>query len=676
MKRLLTLLLCAALLVCSAALAEDDMLFPDEDFTLELGRVVVSEEPTHITVCNSTKVNGAFFSHQFGNNTSDIDVRAMLHGYNPIVWTTQLEYILDPMVVEEMVKTEGNQSTLYTFTIYDDLCWNDGSPITAADYVFGYVLQASKEFQAISGDTDVWQHVVGYEAFASGESDVFKGIRLLGDYQFSIEVKNEYLPYFYEYSYLYIMPSPIGILAPGCEVADDGKGAYIRNIDSEIEEPLYTAELLNKTILDPKTGYLSYPYLTCGPYNLVSYDPVSGTVEFTLNEYYKGNYEGVKPVINDITLIPALPQDMAQMLADGEVDLINKAVDGQTINDCMELTTGGEFTFENYTRLGYGYIGLACEQGPQQFVKVRQAICYAFDTNDFVDKFLMGYGMPVYGYYGIGQWMTQVAMGALRPADLPAEKEEIWDSFNLDELNTYDYNPDKALELLIEDGWVLNRDGNEYDPETDTVRYKLIENEDGTTSLMALSFDFGLTIDNNAAHDVLNRLQTVLEPMGVEFVVHDVAFTDLLIDFMREEGTRVYDMEFMAHNFVSIFDPLVELASEEEVPGSQNGTGVYDEELIARCWDMHLTQPGDCESYEAKWIEFQKRFNEILPTVPIYSNIYFDFHSVCLQNYHPDAEANWPRAIIYAFWTEQELPEEEPEFTDEEEPDDDMMFLD
>lgn len=61
-----------------------------------------SEEPTHLTVGNSTKVSGSFFTTQFGNNTSDIDVRYMLHGYNPIVWMNQLEFTTDPMVVDSL----------------------------------------------------------------------------------------------------------------------------------------------------------------------------------------------------------------------------------------------------------------------------------------------------------------------------------------------------------------------------------------------------------------------------------------------------------------------------------------------------------------------------------------------------------------------------------------------
>ena len=59
-----------------------------------------------------------------------------------------------------------------------------------------------------------------------------------------------------------------------------------------------------------------------------------------------------------------------------------------------------------------------------------------------------------------------------------------------------------------------------------------------------------------------------------------------------------------------------------------------DEQLIDMTWDMHKTEPYDVLTYEQKWIEFQKYYNELLPTMPIYSNVYFDFHTNWLQNYY------------------------------------------
>ena len=668
MKKIISLLLVLVMALSIFTFAEED-----DEVGLEIapGGAYRGEdsEPTHLTVCNSTKVNGAFFSRQFGNNTSDIDVRAMLHGYNPIVWDTQLTFILDPQVVDHMDKEpDKNGDMVYTFYLCDDLTWNDGTPMDARDWVFAAVMENSPEFGEISGDIDVWPHLVGHEEFADGSVSYLSGIRLLGKYTYSVTVKKEYLPYFYELSYLYIMPAPISVIAPGCEVADDGQGAYIRNIDTEAA-PIYSAKLLRKTILNTENGYLSYPKLTCGPYSLVDYDPKSGTVDFTINEYYKGNYEGQKPTIDNITLIPALPQDMAEWLETGKVDLINKAVDASTINDCIELTSGA-FDYENYPRLGYGFIGASCEKGPMQYQAVRQAILYAFDTNDFDNTLLETYGLPVYGYYGIGQWMYQASMGILRPKDLTPEEEAAWDACNLDNLNPYDFDPQKSVKLLEDDGWIYNDKGGTFDPQYNSVRYKLVDGKYEPLSLL-----FAVCKDNIAAHDVCDRLVKELTAIGFEITVHETEFTDLLIDYLRENGERKYDIEFLAHNFVSIYDPWVELSADPTAPGTQNATGIYDQELIDRAWDMRKTAPGDLLGFLQKWVKFQERFNEILPSLPLYSDIYYDFHISALKNYMPDAQANWPRAILYAYLDYEETEEEL--FVDEDEDDnvwDDFLF--
>ena len=40
-------------------------------------------------------------------------------------------------------------------------------------------------------------------------------------------------------------------------------------------------------------------------------------------------------------------------------------------------------------------------------------------------------------------------------------------------------------------------------------------------------------------------------------------------------------------------------------------------------WEMRVTYPGQYLTYEENWLAFVERFNELLPTMPIYSNIYF-----------------------------------------------------
>ena len=63
---------------------EEDIVFPDE---LKVGHPTITK--------------GDFFTEMFGNDTADIDVRAMIHGYNLINWDqNQGEYVFDPSVVD------------------------------------------------------------------------------------------------------------------------------------------------------------------------------------------------------------------------------------------------------------------------------------------------------------------------------------------------------------------------------------------------------------------------------------------------------------------------------------------------------------------------------------------------------------------------------------------------
>ena len=663
MKKITALLL-ALVLLCSvfplAALAEEEKSEEAEEMAvlttteIALHHRPVSEEPTHITVGSATRVKGSFFTNFFGNNTSDIDVRTLIHGYSPVVWDNQVQFIEDPMVVTEVTREDTPEGLAYTVSLQQDLVYNDGAtPITAKDYVFSLLLTCSREFAEIGAETPKVD-IKGFDAFHAGEVPYLSGVCLLDEYTFRVVAAPEYGTYFYDYGRLLVNPYPIDVLAPGCEVRDDGQGAYLAGP--------FSSELLKKTVLDPETGYASHPKLTSGPYSLVSYDAEEGRVDFAINPYYKGNYEGVKPVIDRITLVAVLPEEMLSKLETGEVDTINKCVDQHVIIGGMQLNGKG-FTMENYARIGYGFCAFSCEQGPQQFQAVRQALNYAFDSEAYVRTVLGGFGIPVYGYYGIGQWMYMVASGALRPDGMTDEEQEEWDNLTLDALNPYPLDLEEANRLLDEDGWVFNEKGQPYDPEQDTLRYKSVDDK-----LMPLSLRFALCKDNATAAAVVSMYQETLPLIGARFEVEEVEFNELLADYYRDNGERRFDMNFMATNFVSTFDPYLVFLGREDMQGVVNTSGIVDEELVRLAYELRSTRPGDLLTFEQRWLKLQERYNELLPTMPIYGNVYFDFHSDWVQNYHPNAEFSWPVALLYAYYAEPVVPEEpEDEMLSDEE---------
>ena len=89
-----------------------------------------------------------------------------------------------------------------------------------------------------------------------------------------------------------------------------------------------------------------------------------------------------------------------------------------------------------------------------------------------------------------------------------------------------------------------------------------------------------------------------------------------------------------------------------------NNTYSDDQALYEAAVAMRKTEPGSSYEYVEKWITFQERYNEVLPTIPIYSNIYFDFYTPLLQNYDITKRVTWTQAILLAYF---ELPSEAEE---------------
>ena len=120
--------------------------------------------PDELIVGHPTITKGDFFTEMFGNDTADIDVRALIHGYNLVNWDqNQGVYLFDPSVVTDVQLMEdelGNHT--YYMILADDLTWCDGTPITAWDYAFSLLLLMAPEIEEIGGKIYRCEHILGY----------------------------------------------------------------------------------------------------------------------------------------------------------------------------------------------------------------------------------------------------------------------------------------------------------------------------------------------------------------------------------------------------------------------------------------------------------------------------------------------------------------------------------
>lgn len=315
-----------------------------------------------------------------------------------------------------------------------------------------------------------------------------------------------------------------------------------------------------------------------------------------------------------------------------------------------------ELNSSNYMRSGMAMLSFNCEKGPVQFEKVRQAIALCLDRDAFIEGYVGGYGTEVNGYYGIGQWMTQLVNGSITPpAEDPGEdadeeakaeyeaKMASWNELTLDGLNDYALDIDAARALLIEDGWTLNEAGDPFNEDEDEVRCKMVDGE-----LMKLTLS-AIVPEGSAAARLLDETMTDnLKVIGVKLSIGEVPFTELLEQYYRQQS-RDCDMICLGTNFETVFDPTYVYSTEDAYQGSKNTTGLRDEKLMELAADMSKTEAGDVLAYCQKWVAFQEYWNGILPAIPLYSNIYFDFHASRLQNYHPGEHTTWSQAVLYAY---------------------------
>lgn len=635
MKRLIAFIL-ALLLLCAAATAEEGQ---------------EAQEPVFdkLTVGNPTPMRGEFFTSFWGNSTSDLDVRDLLHGYNLVFWDSEEGMFReDPSVVSGIVAVENDEGDRsFTLILHDDLKYSDGTTINAWDYAFSYLFSISPEVAEIGGTPRRMEQFQGYDEYVAGTSNVLSGIRVIADNTLVITIRHEYLPFFYEMGLLSCNPYPISVIAPGVTVKDDGNGIYLANADETVQEPVYTAELLKQTVLDPENGYLSHPSVVSGPYTLTSWD--GETAEFAINPYYKGNRNGEQPTIPTLYYTQSSNETQIEDLISGKFDLLNKVTRQDNILDGISRVNDENIAFTTYPRIGLSYISFACEKDTVSSEAVRQAIAWCLNREQLVMDYTGNYGLLVDGYYGIGQWMYGLVMGTTAPPiDLPEDENDkeameeynaakaAYEELSLDNLTRYTVDTETAAALLDQDGWTVNDDG--------------LREKDGVVLDLKMIYPEG----NNVAEYLDANFLSNLEQVGIRLTVEAMPMNELLSRWYQQEE-RDEDMIYLASNFDLIFDPSAYFSAD----GTWAYTSLADETLYAEAMEMRNTEPGDVLTYVQHWVAFQERFNQILPMIPIYSNIYFDFYTRYLQNYNIDQNATWGEAIVPAFLSDVvEEPEE------------------
>ena len=642
-----TLCFLAALLLFLAAgtgWAENVILLPEE----VMANQWFLDEKAELKVGNPTPMRGCFFTTMWGGTTSDLDVQDLLHAYSPILWDGELgRFRFDRSVTQDAVVMEdADGNRIYLLVLADDLLWSDGTPVTAKDYAFSFLLQMSPAVAETGGTPGDFSWMAGSDEYLNGEAETLTGLRVIADNMLQITMKAESLPYFYELNRLNIHPYPIGEIAPEAQVRDDGEGVYLTR-------PI-TAETLREYVLEERIGYLSHPRVVSGPYVLASFDGTTAT--FAINPLYKGDESGMAPRIGKIEYTTAENAGMTGMLADGRFDLLNKVTAGDAILRGIDLVRAEteSFAMENEMRAGLTMLWFTESSPAVQDIAVRKAIAYCFNRDAFTSQYTGPYGVRTDGFYGLGQWMYRVAAGlAEPPATAPGNETEgtaageadsrEWGDITLDGLTLYETNVEEAARLLEEAGWNLNEEGQPYDSARDRVRYK--RTGDGLTGL---TLTLAMPESKEARIAIESCLANNLRQAGIALRIRTASMETIQEAYEGKTDIGA-DILYLGENFTVAFDPCIFRPSAQETE-----LGRVKEELYNMALDMVRTEPEDLAGFERKWVRLQERITETLPLIPVYTNVYFDFFSRRLHNYRITNALTWGQAIVSAYMSDAE----------------------
>ena len=292
-----------------------------------------------------------------------------------------------------------------------------------------------------------------------------------------------------------------------------------------------------------------------------------------------------------------------------------------------------------------------CDFGPTQFPAVRQAIAHLLDRNEFANTFCQGWGGVVSVPAGPGLWQYQ-------------DSEE----FLNENLNTYPYDYDKAVELLVADGWVYNADGSDW-TEGSGVRYKKVTAEeagtyegnvtlDDGTILMPLSLEWSSSEGNSVSEllKVMLAENPDVEKAGIKINQNIMTFTELLNYYYRDEtageqyGVPTYTMFNLASNFNAPYSMAYEFTRDLElVDGGWNSDRIYDEQLDTLSMNMvYGLSSEQVDEHVDMFCQLMARWNELMPALPLYSNIYVSVYPDWLENYEQDSFWSFQQAVLYA----------------------------
>ncbi|WP_373217564.1 peptide ABC transporter substrate-binding protein [Ruminococcus sp. 5_1_39BFAA] len=392
----------------------------------------------------------------------------------------------------------------YTFHLREGIQWNNGTPVTASDFVFAWLKQMSAD--ATNGYSFIMNDYIvnGYEYNEGSVEADEVGVKAVDDSTLEVQLTNP-TPYFLNLTTM-VMFFPVN-------------------------EEFYN-EVSDQFTLTPDK------MLYCGPYVITEYDPAVG-VTFAANDNYWDKdsvqiADAKVRVMKDSTA--ALSAYQAGELSQVELDSVNVLAN----QDSPE--------FSRQTDFRTTYIQFNLTDPVMSNVNIRKAISLAIDRQTLTDKVLAdgsapGFGLVADGMSGDAEKTFRELNGDVSPFD--AEKAKEYYDKGVEELGS----APSEVTLLVADDSVSKSVATFIQSELDknlgltmVIDTKTVQ---GRGELMdANNYQFGLTAWGADYDDAMTYLDLWTNGTPYRGNYTDDTYNSLISDAksQTDDATRLTDM--------------------------------------------------------------------------------------------------------------------------------------
>ncbi|GAB1540297.1 ABC transporter substrate-binding protein [Scytonema sp. NUACC21] len=461
------------------------------------------------------------------------------------------------------------------FTLREGLKWSDGEPLTADDVIFTY--------QDIIFDSKIptdWK-----DSLKIGSSSAFPKVQKISDRQVEFTLPEPFAPFLYTTTGA--STNSIGIMP---------KHALAESLKSQ--DPNGNPQFLSTwgTGTDPRKIVFS------GPYTIESYSP-SQRVVFRRNPYYwrKDSQGNQLPYIERIVwqIIESTDAIILQFRSKG-LDIVEISPENFSLLKREEKR--GKFTIYNGgPRLSQTFISFNLNKGRRKngqpvvdpiksrwfnTLAFRQAVAHAINREALLNNVFRGIGV-----------VQNSPIEVQSPYYLPPEKG----------LKVYNYNPNKAKELLLKAGFNYDSRNQLLDADGNRVRFSLITNAENKTRVAMGA-----------------QIKSDLSKIGIQVDFNAIAFNTLVDKLTNSLNWDCYLLGFVSggpepHDGINVWLPegALHTFNQKPQPGQDPLIGWKIEDWEAEIGRLYKqgAQELDEEKRKEIYAETQRLTQENLPYI-------------------------------------------------------------